>query len=367
MSLRPDALPAPVLEIVDSFDGFGDEWDEVVASSTHASVFVTRAWLSAWQETLGTGHRLLIVTARHPLDGRLLAAAPFAVERRRRLGIRHDALVFAGSGIAAPDHLDVITRVGHEDLAHHLWRTVRRAGGWDLADLDGLRAGSLLARAALRRSGDERHVVDVEPCPYASLPASWEEYEADLGKNLRQNLRRYARKMDRESGAPVTERMVTNPDEIGPTVARLAELHQAVRTAKGDAGSFHTPEFLDFATLAARRLFDAGRLRLHRLDVGDEAVAVIWCMRRGDRVAFYSTGYDHAWSKYGPGRRVMAAAIRSAIDEGAKEFDFLRGDESYKDAWTSRSRLNQRLIVPRSRRGRALWALRSIRRALGRR
>ncbi len=87
-------------------------------------------------------------------------------------------------------------------------------------------------------------------------------------------------------------------------------------------------------------------------------------MRQGDTVSFYSTGYDSAWSKYGPGRRIMAAAIRSAIEEGATEFDFLRGDEAYKEAWATRSRLDQRVVLPRSARGRMLWAMRSLRAGL---
>ncbi|HSG79880.1 MAG TPA: GNAT family N-acetyltransferase, partial [Acidimicrobiia bacterium] len=262
-----------------------------------------------------------------------------------------------------PDHLDLLVRRGHEQIAATLWTAVRRSPGWDLADLDGLRAGSQLGRAALRRDRDDRLIVDVDRCPYVALPSTWDAFEATLGKNHRQNIRRYARKMDREAPGEVTERMVTRADEIPATIDRLIELHQDVRAGKGDRGSFATPRMRAFAHAAAEELYRAGRLRLHRLDVADEAVAVIWCMRHADVVSFYATGYDEAWSKYGPGRRIMASAIRSAIDEGATEFDFLRGDESYKDAWTGRSRLNQRVVIPHSRRGRALWALRTLKAA----
>ena len=89
-------------------------------------------------------------------------------------------------------------------------------------------------------------------------------------------------------------------------------------------------------------------------------------MRYGDTVSFYATGYDEAWARYGPGRRVMAAAIRSAISEGAIEFDFLRGAESYKEAWTSRARLDQRIVFPGSVVGRALWSLRTLKQAVRR-
>jgi CelD/BcsL family acetyltransferase involved in cellulose biosynthesis len=101
-----------------------------------------------------------------------------------------------------------------------------------------------------------------------------------------------------------------------------------------------------------------GRLRLHRLDVGGEPIAVIYCFRYGDVVSFYQTGYDARYGRYGPGRRIMAHAVASAIDEGARVFDFLRGDEPYKKGWGAESRHDDRILMPTSARGRAILAAR---------
>jgi CelD/BcsL family acetyltransferase involved in cellulose biosynthesis len=84
-------------------------------------------------------------------------------------------------------------------------------------------------------------------------------------------------------------------------------------------------------------------------------------MRYDDTVSFYSTGYDERWARYGPGRRIMAHAIRSAIDEGAAGFDFLRGDEAYKEQWRAEARYDRRLFLPRTMRGRLLVMMRSAR------
>jgi CelD/BcsL family acetyltransferase involved in cellulose biosynthesis len=77
-------------------------------------------------------------------------------------------------------------------------------------------------------------------------------------------------------------------------------------------------------------------------------------------VAFYSTGYDQAWSRYGPGRRIMATAIQGAIDEGATEFDFLRGHEEYKQAWGAEVRYDRRIHRPAGDKGRLLWGVRDV-------
>jgi CelD/BcsL family acetyltransferase involved in cellulose biosynthesis len=259
-------------------------------------------------------------------------------------------------------------------VAAPLWGAALRRSRPDLADLDGLRAGGLLEALALRRRADRRRFAAPIPCPHLPLPASWEEYEASLGRNLRQNLRRYGRRLEQEAPGPVTRRLVVRPEEIDSTLDDLARLHQQVRTSRGQAGAFRSPELTAFHHLAARRFLEAGRLRLSRLDVGGKAVAVIYCVRQGDVVSFYTTGYDPDYARFGPGRDLMAHAIGAAIAEGATEFDFLRGDEAYKDHWGARLRHDWRVVLPTGPRGRLLVGgrrlLRPVRRAvagLGRR
>jgi len=365
MSLLPAPTTAPLLEDVtddQALAALGLEWDHLLAASGVITPFLTWAWVSAWRETLGAGHALAVVTARRPGDGRLLGLAPFAVEERRAPGgIRYRALVFLGSGPAAPDHLDLMVLQGWESaVAAPLWGAVLRRSRPDLADLDGLRDGGLLEALTLRRRADRRRFAEASPCPYLPLPATWEEYEAGLGRNLRQNLRRYARRLAEESPGPVTRRLVVRPEELDTTLDALAQLHQQVRAARGESGVFRSPTLRAFHRLAAHRFLEAGRLRLHRLDVAGRAVAVIYCVRQGEVVSFYTTGYDPAYARFGPGRDLMAHAIGSAIAEGAQEFDFLRGEEVYKAHWGTRVRNDWRVLLPTGPRGRLLLGGRTV-------
>jgi CelD/BcsL family acetyltransferase involved in cellulose biosynthesis len=260
-----------------------------------------------------------------------------------------------------------VVKSGHEAaVAGPLWTAACRQGA-DLADLDGVRSGSLIQRLALRRGRDLGRFSEPIPCPWLALPSQWEQYQASLGRNLRQNLRRYARRLEQEAPGPVTTRLVVDPGDADSTLDDLARLHQQVRTAQGQAGAFRSPALVAFHHLAARRFLEAGRLRLYRLEVADQAIAVLYCVRHSDVVSFYITGYDPAFARFGPGRALMAHAIGAAIAEGATEFDFLRGDEEYKAQWGARTRHDLRLVVPIGSRGRLLLAgrrgLRPLRRA----
>jgi len=345
-------LRTPLIEMLDRREvlALGDEWRDLRRESSATSPFTTWAWTRAWLETEGADADLVVAVARDPESGHLVGIAPMYVARVRRGGIAIRELRMLGSGITAPDHLDLIIR--HDVLpgvAQALWATVVSVRRWHITNLDGVVAGGHLAGVALRRRDDAATEL---PCPYLPLVGGWDVVAERFSTNLRKNLERYGRKLDRD--ADVTERMVSNPDDLDDTFDHLVRLHQAVRTSSGDPGVFARPETEQFLRTAAHNFLDAGRLRLWRLDVSGTPIAVIMCIRSGPSVAFYTTGYDSDWKKYGPGRRIMARAIRAAIDEGATQFDFLRGDEPYKREWGTEIRHDLVIRHPASPRGRLL-------------
>lgn len=350
----------PLLEHLDRRGtlALAPEWDHLVAESASGSPFLSWAWIGGWLETLGRNADLEVVTARDPLDGRLLGVAPFTVVDKRRLGLGYRSLTMIGNGPAAPDHLDMPIVAGRADeIAPLLWEAIDRGRRWDVIDLDGVAADGPLARVALRRDGDDRYSRLI-PCPYLPLDGGWEGVEERMGSGHRQNIRRYRRKLDAEASG-VTERLVASEDDLPETMSRLAEMHQTIRSRHGHRGAFAEPSLVEFHNEVARRMLAAGRLRLWRLEANGKVIAAINCFRFRDTVAFYSTGYDPKWAKYGPGRRIMATAIQGAIDEGATEFDFLRGHEEYKTAWGAELRHDVRIHRAAGDRGRLLWTLRT--------
>jgi CelD/BcsL family acetyltransferase involved in cellulose biosynthesis len=359
----------PVVEVIDDADlvHLAEEWDDLLAHSEAPTVFLTWAWVSSWRETLGSNQRLLIATARRPADGLLVGIAPMTVERRvdGRL-LRYRALQFAGAGAAASDHLDLIIRTGYEQVAVPLWSAIIEIGEWDVFALDGLRPRSRLANLMSRQPGYKARYIEPTQCPVLTLPDSWEEYEASLGRNLRRNLRRYARKLDFDSTEPVIQHTVVSPEEVDRTIRKLASLHVKAHAAAGTESSFAGDDVVQFHLLVAARFLDLGILRLHRLDVGTSIAAIEYCFSYGDVVSYFQTGYDLRWSRYGPGRQIMAHSIRAAIEEGATYFDFLRGDEEYKQAWGAELAFDERIWMPASALGRVVIPARAVARKAAR-
>lgn len=355
---------APILEPLDTtgFEALGGSWDRLLADASTSSPFLTSAWIGAWLDTLGSQVDLELLVARDPDDGALLGAAPFWVDRRSRAGIRHRVLRFVGSGPAAPDHLDlVVARHAPAATGAALWDAVRRRRRWDLIDLDGLEPEGELAAMLLRRTGDRAAAT---PVPRLTLGPSWEATEAGFDGALRNGIHRQRRRLDRDTGGSAAVRRVATTADLDGTLPVLERLHQEVRGAAGQRGAFATPELASFQRQVAHRMLRAGRLHMWRLDVAGEPIAVIECFRHAETVAFYTTGYDRAWARYGPGSLVMAAAVAGAIADGATVFDFLRGDEPYKRSWGARDHHDLRIVHPVTARGRTLIAARTVRRRI---
>jgi hypothetical protein len=65
----------------------------------------------------------------------------------------------------------------------------------------------------------------------------------------------------------------------------------------------------------------------------------------GSTFYFYQSGFDPAYSKHSVGLVMMGLAIKSALEEGAAEYDLLHGDEEYKFHWAPDHRELARLEV----------------------
>src|SRR5262249_16659498 len=64
----------------------------------------------------------------------------------------------------------------------------------------------------------------------------------------------------------------------------------------------------------------------------------LYGLRYGPIFYFYQSGFDPAYRKYSVGVATMGLSIKTAIEEGASEYDFLHGDEEYKFHWARETR-----------------------------
>jgi CelD/BcsL family acetyltransferase involved in cellulose biosynthesis len=360
------SLRAQLIASLDEVLSLEWEWAALLGGSDVRNPFLTWEWLSSWLLCFGEDNQPWFITVRDP-SGSLVGVAPFVRWTRFRRGVPVREVGFAGAGRAAPDHLDLVARAGAEPavadaVLAYLHRSRLR---FDVMRCEGTRADAALVVRLMRDVRPSHRLVDEEVCPYARLPASWDEYLARRRTGMRKELRRRARRLAEDHPTTVLRR-VDDEAALEPAMDSLVSLHSARFPPSG--GAFGEPGFERFHRLVARRFLGAGWLRLYLLQVEGRDVAAKYGFSYGGRFWSYISGYDPSLAHYSLSSQLHAHAIREAIEEGLGEFDFLRGDEPYKRDWADGRRVDLNLTIPaRADVWAVVLALRLLRRSRNRR
>jgi CelD/BcsL family acetyltransferase involved in cellulose biosynthesis len=329
------------------FESLRVSWNSLLKRSVTDVPFLRHEYQLAWWSTLGGGEwtdaSLWIGLARHP-DGDLAGVAPLF--HTRTLDGR-SGLMLLGS-IEISDYLDLI--IPSEAMAGFiggLLDGLAREGpeGWEVIDLynlpeDSPSLGALTSAARAR--GWRVQQQSLQSCPVVSLNGEWEAYLSGLEKKQRHELRRKLRRAERYD-PPVTWKIVGQGEDLDTAITTFLDLMG------------HDPGKQRFLSEPMRRQFRAalgaahanGWLQLALLEVGGIPAAGYLNFDYGGRIWVYNSGIDPRYLDLSLGWVLLGYLIRWAIENGRREFDFLRGDEDYKFRLGGVPRRVQRITIER--------------------
>ena len=340
-------------ELITDLTGIGgleDEWR--AHAERRGNAFLTPEWALAWFRHYGAEAHPMLITA----PGRDGGVLPLV----RSTSGRPRTVRFAGANLG--DHFHPACAEALEpELAAQAAELLDRDRGFgaivlDNVDLDGAwwRAiasggGRRLAALTYRRA----------PLPYTRLAGTtWEDLLAQRSRNFRSQVRRRERRLEREHR--LRFRMTSEQRELGPDLDTFFRLHLARWAGRGGSSSdspraaaFHA----DFAAAALQR----GWLRLWFLEADGEEVAAWYGWRLGGRYSYYLAGFAPEWGDRNVGSVLFAHTVRSAIEEGADEYDMLLGDEAYKSRFATGERVVcTAVLTPRLHPARLLFSAETV-------
>lgn len=306
------------------------EWDALASSA--ATPFLSSAWLRAWV----SAQRLPTVgiVARDARNA-LTAGAWFTQKPLRRMAGAAD--VHTGEwSVAATDPAS----------ARSVWRHVIAREPW-LITAAALPAGSdsaLIAQDELRDAGYTVTLRDGIRSPRLALPATFDDLLAGVSSNLRGQARRLHRVLAREG----TLRFRTSSlDRVEADLETFLRLEASGWKGRAGTAIACRPEtvrlYREFATAASRE----GWLRLQLLELDGRVVAADLSCVYGEGVFLVKTAFDEDLRALRPGFVLQSAALRSAIEDGHRFFDFLGDDDAYKLRWGAVVRPHVTLVAAR--------------------
>ncbi len=178
---------------------------------------------------------------------------------------------------------------------------------------------SVPGRVLLRYAHFGRWSQDVAGLAYG-------DYLAARDGALRETIRRKGARLTRDGAS---FRMIQHENDLERGIADYQTVY---------AESWKEAEpFPDFQPTLMRALAKAGWLRLAICRIGDRPVAAqIWSLTAG-KASVLKLAHDKAFDALSPGTVLTAFAIRSLMEKSPiATLDFGRGDDAYKQAWTTR-------------------------------
>lgn len=299
------------------------DWNDLVNRGMTNTPFQLHAYQKAWWMNLKPQNSSLFSIVVRDEDENLIAIGCFY--------LTEDGVLKFNGCVEETDYLDLIVEAQH---AFDAWATIFNIlksdnfPQWRLMELCNIPEISP-SRTILNNISDVHGLSLIESvnevCPVIQLPTSYEIYLETLNSKNRRELKRKLRKAN---GAEVKFSVIGPKDDLEQAVDDFLELLQQSTFEKRDwlnegrRQLFHQ---------VAKNAHQSGFLMLSFAEVNGKRAAGLFNFDYADRVWVYNSGLDpKAFSNLSLGVVITGQAISWAIENNRQEFDFLRGNETYK-------------------------------------
>lgn len=308
-------------------------------------------WLVGWWEAFHSSNDTLHVLAVRDDTGLLIGLAPWY----RREGFASGAtLRFLGDGRACSDFQSLLCRTGRsEEVIGAVISQLadERTERWDLLDLEGIAGNDPVMNQfqnAMSARGHVTHVRQTLSTWRLSLEGGmdgvFEKFSKTQGRQLRNFLNRF------DKGNFAIRHASVERDQAEFFIAEVIRLHQLHWESNGQPGCFATIEFRNFFRSAMLSMLEKNMAEILLLEREGRVVAANAWLVQGNIGFGYQCGRDPEEDAHRVGRIIQSVALRENCRQGLVAFDFLRGDEQYKQQLRAEPTACQRLrVVARAR------------------
>lgn len=202
---------------------------------------------------------------------------------------------------------------------------------------DRVRIGNLTARFAACGSPESAKFRCTVLLPLQDYRSAEDLLLTRSGKT-RYNLRRQERLLSRDHGEVGMKTF--GPGEAQSALAemdRFVEVRNDYRTQQGAPRSMGDAGQRYFQNLVSRAL-PTGLLHFSILTAGEQTISWHMGFVADGKFMSFLIAYDTEFKKYAPGTLHRLRLFDYAIGLGCEEFDFLRGEEDYKQEWPAVTR-----------------------------
>ena len=293
-----------------------------------APVFQRHAWARIWLDHLGRQKTPFLIVNGDPINAILpLVKSNQAPSLFPLKWLGHGVSDYLGPLAADPERVRELVLGFSQSVPH--W------GGGLFQSID---LSDRLNRAFFDSLGSSTRSRPYEECPIIDTTGSWDEFLASKTSKFRTNHKRMLRKVN-----GLGELCVSRAE---PAEALFAEMLEVERNSwKWSDGSAFLRNPATRSFMKSILLESQLPVELWTCRVDGELGGFAICFTTGSCRQYYLPSFRQDF--WGLGVFLMAHLIElSCSQDDIKEFDFLRGDESYKIPWSTGSRWVHDVVAP---------------------
>ncbi|WP_303674273.1 GNAT family N-acetyltransferase [Vampirovibrio chlorellavorus] len=366
---QPADFRVQVIRSLAEFLPLKKQWDDFLNIAGVENLCLTHAWLTQWLQHFPAQELLIIIVQDHRENW--LAVAPLKISLGKQgftcKRLRH--LQFIGTQPNVYDWMEIVIASEQNELAVlNTIASVIRDSRWDVLDLLFMRnraqCEALAQALAPRQVESAIHTETVMPC--LPLPDSVKAYETTRRKKTRLEVNRHNNRFEKDRGSRPQLTFHTEPKVSDVLLKAFVDNHKQYWASRGQKSDFvRYPELHSFyrhmleeaAGIDIKSEKNAPRLLLSTLAANDITLSYQLGFWQGSSYLSHLTNFNQNFRSYSPGTLHMDALVFHAVEAGATEFNFGRGDEPYKHLWTREKHPLWNLRLFRHPLAKALWAL----------
>ena len=301
-------------------------WDSILQQNSVKSIFLTREWASAWWKNYGEDKELWLLAAWD--EDLLVGIAPLMLIKKRKYGLMFRVL----KPLSAPD-CDVSGFLLRDESLYVLNAFCKyildQQRLWDVIQVsefrqDNPQTGFLLEHFS--KAGFKTHITTSQHF-YIPIEGDWQTYFDHTPKNLKHDITRRLKHADRLGklslrhikGRDVTWENFQTIFQINET-GHFTDLYKSTRDQ-----NFHHD--------LMESMQERGWIDIYFLYLDDAPLAFRYGFIYENRFEDWRASFNQLHPQLSSGKLLMQKTLEDQFNHGYKEFDFLRGTDTYKTRW----------------------------------
>lgn len=323
------------VESASSFAVAKEEWNALLQGSGFKSIFQTYQWNECRRKYFHENKKLVLLSCRS--GNELVGIMPFVQYKWSPIKGVPGFKVLEFLGAPDSDYNDfIIKKEMYSTVLDTCFKWLSRNSNlWHIIALQEVAEDSPtngFLKKACSKNNLSLSSRNQSICPQIILPKNYNDFESNLSRNSRGNIRRKKKQL---AAAGLATFETGTPQDM----ERFFALYQY---RWGEMPQQHKL----FHEAVSKRL--EKHLNLTFVVLDGEKIAVQYCYDFNNTRCLYLSGFNTKHRDLSPGVALLAKNIAGAIESGASTYDFMRGNEQYKLHYANRICINKLYTISRS-------------------